>query len=93
MISAGSNPTVLALGVFLAYASSSAIGLAVVGAFLRQTAKVVVRGMGGNLHEFGSSVSDISFIVRNVASESQNQSFGQITFYKSAKPAERMLAS
>lgn len=55
------EPVPIGFAVFLVYVSSSAIGLAVVGAFLRQTAKVIVEGLNGNLNESGFIAENISF--------------------------------
>lgn len=54
------NPLVLGVSILLVYGSINALGLAVVGAFLRQTAKVIVEGLAGNLAE-GDSAADLSF--------------------------------
>jgi hypothetical protein len=57
------SETVNPLGIFSAgfsfYLSSMAFGLAIVGAFLRQTARVIVEGLDGNLREdaFGLETS------------------------------------
>lgn len=55
------DPVALGLAVLLIYVSVAALGLAAVGAFLRQTARVIVEGMNGNLLETDLSAEDITF--------------------------------
>jgi hypothetical protein len=43
--------TALPWGIILAYLGAGLAGLGIAGSFLRQTARVIVEGMGGNLFE------------------------------------------
>lgn len=45
------NLAAVSWGVIFFYLGSGLIGLSVVGSFLRQTARVIVEGMGGNITE------------------------------------------
>ena len=48
---AGTGILTLTWGVLFLYIGSGLIGLAIAGLFLRQTARVIVEGMGGNIFE------------------------------------------
>lgn len=54
------NPSTIFFAAFSLYLSSTSFGLAIVGSFLRQTAMVIVEGMGGNLNELEYSQPDYS---------------------------------
>jgi hypothetical protein len=47
----GGGGTGLLWGIVLIYLGAGLIGLSIMGAFLRQTARVIVEGLGGNISE------------------------------------------
>jgi len=53
----GGGGSGLLWGIILIYLGAGLIGLSLMGAFLRQTARVVVEGMDGNLFEGVSNVN------------------------------------
>jgi hypothetical protein len=64
------NLSSLPWGIILVYLGAGLIGLGIMGAFLRQTARVIVEGMGGNLFEGEEKES---------ANEGMPASFGKLT--------------